>query len=52
MYMDSSNDDYVQVGSSEEQKDFGLGEAPPVLHGAMGGDARQHGREQRAAHEP
>ena len=23
---------YVQVGSSEEQEDFLLGEAPPVLH--------------------
>ena len=43
---------YVQVGSLEEQKDFWLGEAPPVLHSAMGGDARQRGWEQRAAHEP
>ena len=34
---------YVQVGSSEEQKDLWLGEAPPVLHWAMGGDARQCG---------
>ena len=43
---------YVQVGSSEEQKDFWLREAPPVLHWAMGGDARQRGREQWAAHKP
>ena len=42
----------VQVGSLEEQKDFWLGEAPPVLHWAIGGDARQHGWQQRAAHEP
>ena len=42
---------YVQVGSSEEQKDFWLGAAPPVLHWAMGGDARQRGWEQRAAQE-
>ena len=43
---------YMQVGSSEEQKDFWLGEAPPVLHWAMGAVARQRGREQWAAHEP
>ena len=43
---------YVQVGSSEEQEDFWLGEAPPVLHWAMGGDERQHGRQQWATHEP
>ena len=42
---------YVQVGSSEEHKDFWLGEAPPVLHWAMGAVARQRGREQWAAHE-
>ena len=43
---------YVQVGSSEEQEDFWLGEAPPVLNWGMGGDARQRGRQQWAAHEP
>ena len=43
---------YVQVGSLEEQEDFWLGEAPPVLHWGMGGDARQRGWQQRAAHEP
>ena len=42
---------YVQVGSSEERKDFWLGEAPPVLHWTMGAVARQCGREQWAAHE-
>ena len=41
---------YVQVGSLEEQEDFWLGEAPPVLYWGMGGDARQPGRQQRAAH--
>ena len=43
---------YVQVGSLEEQEYFWLGEAPPVLHWAMGGDARQRGRQQWATHEP
>ena len=43
---------YVQVGSSEEQKFFLLGEAPPVLHWTMRAVARQREWEQRATHEP